>query len=472
MVNNQNEPSFTYDHAFGYVQKAVGTSHVSGCDVFDTSGEDLRLDNFKDNGKRFPCDVSPDNAGRKRAKQIDNMDSFQGTPPSDEVACSGCYDLPWTNLSSPVWVPTFPSDCDYQSVTRRGKVEEICTPVCEPSSVHEDLSHKPVAIGPNHQALIPDWNPSSVNDNDGDSEKWIRYCVSPSHDLDPVLSRNICCDCADEGSMRCVRQHVAEVREDIRRVYGQEKFENLGFCNIGEEVALNWTAEEEKLFQEAVSSNPKSMDKNFWDDLSYIFPNKSSRDVVSYYFNVFILRKRAQQNRWDPAHIDSDDDEWQEPESMPQVCEQEEEEEDQEQEEDEQENESAIESLTDGDDFVCSNVYVREDSSEQLEEDEYCERAIAGENKEEEPCFEFGILEEDGNTDSCTSFDEGFQCVDANNGFGIVSNDGAFDDLKNWDIDFGNRNEIDDFLSACNVVDEVIGMEVWDNYDISGDGFF
>lgn len=36
------------------------------------------------------------------------------------------------------------------------------------------------------------------------------------------------------------------------------------------------------------------------------------RDLVSYYFNVFILRKRAKQNRFDPLNIDSDNDEWQE----------------------------------------------------------------------------------------------------------------------------------------------------------------
>lgn len=54
----------------------------SRCDVFDTSGEELTFDNFKENGKRFPCDVSSDNAGCKRAKQIDNMDSFQGSPSS------------------------------------------------------------------------------------------------------------------------------------------------------------------------------------------------------------------------------------------------------------------------------------------------------------------------------------------------------------------------------------------------------
>lgn len=33
MVNNQNELSFARNHTVGYVQKAHGTSHVSGRDI-------------------------------------------------------------------------------------------------------------------------------------------------------------------------------------------------------------------------------------------------------------------------------------------------------------------------------------------------------------------------------------------------------------------------------------------------------
>jgi hypothetical protein len=199
-----------------------------------------------------------------------------------------------------------------------------------------------------------------------------------------------------------------------------------------------------------------------------VFPNKSSRDLVSYYFNVFTLRKRAKQNRWDPTHIDSDDEEWEEPESKSEVDEQVKEEE--REQEDEEENESGIKSPSDWDDVMCNNVYVREDSSEQSAE-EYYQSALVRDSKEEH-YFDFGILSEDGNTDSCTSFDENIHCVDVDNGFGVVSRDGILDDLKVWDIDFPCGNGIDDFLSTCNVVDEVIGMDAWDNYDIGGDEAF
>ena len=42
-----------------------------------------------------------------------------------------------------------------------------------------------------------------------------------------------------------------------------------------------------------------------------VFPSRTKKDIVSYYFNVFMLKVRAEQNRLDPRNIDSDDDEWQ-----------------------------------------------------------------------------------------------------------------------------------------------------------------
>ncbi|KAA8541009.1 hypothetical protein F0562_024853 [Nyssa sinensis] len=80
---------------------------------------------------------------------------------------------------------------------------------------------------------------------------------------------------------------------------------------MGEVVVENWSAEEEHLFHEVVFSNPASLKKNFWDHLSMAFPFRTIKEIVSYYFNVFMLRKRAEQNRCDPMNIDSDNDEWQ-----------------------------------------------------------------------------------------------------------------------------------------------------------------
>ncbi|KAJ6734803.1 DNA BINDING PROTEIN [Salix purpurea] len=80
---------------------------------------------------------------------------------------------------------------------------------------------------------------------------------------------------------------------------------------MGEVIANKWTGEEEQAFHEVVLSNPVSLRKNFWDHLPSTFPSRTKKELVSYYFNVFMLQKRADQNRFDPLNIDSDDDEWQ-----------------------------------------------------------------------------------------------------------------------------------------------------------------
>ncbi|XP_024016895.1 uncharacterized protein LOC21403871 [Morus notabilis] len=189
---------------------------------------------------------------------------------------------------------------------------------------------KLVAVGPEHQACVPEWHPRGSNSSDcqtdlqmlnADEEK-MGICVFPMPK--PDVSLNYCseddgvsrneCRCLDGGSVRCVRQHVMEAREKLREKMGSKLFEELGFCEMGEDVAKQWTEEEEQIFHEVVLSNPASLGKNFWDHLPVAFPSRTHKDLVSYYFNVFMLRKRAEQNRFDPLNIDSDNDEWQQSE--------------------------------------------------------------------------------------------------------------------------------------------------------------
>ncbi|XP_062106539.1 uncharacterized protein LOC133817913 [Humulus lupulus] len=194
-----------------------------------------------------------------------------------------------------------------------------------------------VPIGPEHQVYVPEWDQqgSQLSDYQIDPQNQ----VSCGSSLDPMVhadeekmgtcvifmpesevSLHYCsqdrasksdCMCIDEGSIRCVRQHVFEAREKLRENIGLSLFEELGFCDMGEEVAKRWTEEEGHIFHEIILANPLSLGKNFWDHLSMAFPSRTIKDLVSYYFNVFMLRKRAGQNRFDPLNIDSDNDEWQ-----------------------------------------------------------------------------------------------------------------------------------------------------------------
>lgn len=254
------------------------------------------------------------------------------------TTCSGSSDTPCLNhdqsvlvesLDVPDWATSFPGyfeDCG--PVATYNHVDDIGSPV------HEYLPRKGVPIGPEHQADIPEWRPRTSMIVPGASEfsadldcssastsesvptgdnKWIRYCVVPMTSCSSLVDwaghNKIDCNCSDEGSMRCSRQHIIEARDSLKMSLGQDKFCELGLCEMGEDVAQRWTDEEEKLFQRFVFLNPVSLGKNFWDHLPDAFPGKTNQELVSYYFNVFMLRKRAQQNRSDVLRVDSDDDE-------------------------------------------------------------------------------------------------------------------------------------------------------------------
>ncbi|KAM0063737.1 putative SANT/Myb domain-containing protein [Helianthus debilis subsp. tardiflorus] len=92
---------------------------------------------------------------------------------------------------------------------------------------------------------------------------------------------------------------------------------DLGFGDMGEVVAEKWTEDNEQLFDEIVYSNHVSSGRNFWNHLAVEFPSRSNQEIVSYYFNVFMLRRRTEQNRLDPTSADSDDDESPECDSEP-----------------------------------------------------------------------------------------------------------------------------------------------------------
>jgi hypothetical protein len=347
-------------------------------------------------------------------------------------------------------------------------------------------TRKPVPIGPNHQAELPECRPFDERTRDG-SEKWIKNCVMPlpgvdvlSSMLKPVHSK-AGCDCVDAGSINCVRKHVREAREKLKVSIGADTFKELGFCNMGEEVASSWTEDEEHLFHEVVSSNPASLRRNFWDELSLAFPAKSSKELVSYYFNVFMLRKRAEQNRFDPMNIDSDDDEWQVPgdgnfaiteradEYLP------------------------TESLTDQDDIACNqvppqgNFYEDSDEVDELDArgDKHDGRQGGDMLSEGLPAMSFvdhnqQTFKLDANVqdDACTSFEAHQVSTDGtptdiaedhhyrNDGFGDVTEHGLFGDhcdSKVWEVGFTSGWEKHEFLSTNNVIEEVIGMGSWDN---------
>ncbi|CAK7335573.1 unnamed protein product [Dovyalis caffra] len=170
-----------------------------------------------------------------------------------------------------------------------------------------------VAVGPLFQAEVPEWTGVVSN---GDS-KWLGTRLWPleceNHNalvaMDPIgKGRSSVCDCQLPGSVGCVRFHIAEKRMKLKLELGP-LFYHWRFDRMGEEVSLRWTTEEEKRFKDMVKFNPLSAGKCFWDNKRKYFPRKTREELVSYYFNEYLVWRRSYQNRITPKNIDSDDDE-------------------------------------------------------------------------------------------------------------------------------------------------------------------
>ncbi|MBA0761572.1 hypothetical protein Gotri_024198 [Gossypium trilobum] len=266
----------------------------------------------------------------KLANAIDT--EHQGNPEDLEANIPGCIAISSLGTSStheedlwpdePLHMPSF-AECfnPERPVRTVARLEDIY------SILLQYPPRKPVLVGPNYQADIPEWD-SQVTRNASNceevSETASRYeremvgtCIIPIPALESsaydekVGHGRTNCSCEDKDSVRCVRQHILEAREELRKSLGHERFMELGFYDMGEVVAEKWSEHEEQLFHKVVFYNPASLGRNFWGSLASVFPHRTKADIVSYYFNVFMLRKRSEQNRCESMSIDSDNDEWQ-----------------------------------------------------------------------------------------------------------------------------------------------------------------
>ncbi|XVE91594.1 hypothetical protein REPUB_Repub01dG0023300 [Reevesia pubescens] len=387
---------------------------------------------------------------------------------------------------------------------------------------------KHIPLGLNHQANVPSWSrqikdkfaqngASDTNDID-DEEIMMGTCVISMPDSD-LSTNNSCkvgagrtdCSCLDRGSFRCVQQHVIEARKKLRNSLGHEKFVKLGFYDMGEDVAYKWSEDDEEIFHEVVYTNPASLGKKFWKQLSMVFPSRSKRELVSYYFNVFILQRRAVQNRSSLLDIDSDDDEWQGSQQAYEV------------KASEEDEDSAIESLADQEDLANHEGECLEedddDDSGNSDGDSGLGDYSSAETREDygvnllskghvansfdesrfHPVFEqtnkvSGVVEDfNVQDDSCMSFEFHPNMVDSHSLIDTKPNlhvsgmktdlgkcmpgkvDGSSElvshvylldtcDAKIWDARYPPASTKGiDLQPTCNIIEEIFGQDTWDN---------
>uniref|UniRef100_A0A7N0U624 ARID domain-containing protein n=2 Tax=Kalanchoe fedtschenkoi TaxID=63787 RepID=A0A7N0U624_KALFE len=164
-----------------------------------------------------------------------------------------------------------------------------------------------ISVGQDHQAEVPEWT-GVVTESDS---KWLGTRMWPPEkgvrDALVEIETPDSCRCQVPGSVTCARLHVAEKRLALKRELGSVFYE-WKFDQMGEEVSLKWTDGEEFRFAQLARRNPTPEGRCFWDFTSRFLRRKTRRMLISYYFNVHVLRRRSYQNRVTPTEIDSDDD--------------------------------------------------------------------------------------------------------------------------------------------------------------------
>lgn len=127
--------------------------------------------------------------------------------------------------------------------------------------------------------------------------------------MDPIRTKTRhFCNCPFPDSVECVRFHISENRLKLKQEIGYRLFYHWQFTRMGEEVSLSWTEEEEQIFKDNMRANSAFPNK-FWKSSWKFLPSKTRAQLVSYYFNVYLIQRRSYQNRVTPEDINSDDDE-------------------------------------------------------------------------------------------------------------------------------------------------------------------
>ncbi|XP_071691111.1 AT-rich interactive domain-containing protein 1-like isoform X2 [Rutidosis leptorrhynchoides] len=176
-----------------------------------------------------------------------------------------------------------------------------------------NFRRKRIPLGRNCQAKVPEWKEQTYEPE----TKWFGTPIWPLEKSEVRSSlielerigkgRQDSCGCPFPGSSECVNFHIDEKRNRVKLELGSA-FYKWKINQMGESVAECWTPDEERKFEDIIKANPVSLGITFWDDMTTHFKKRSMAVLVRYYFNVYLIRRRAHQNRSDPSNIDSDDE--------------------------------------------------------------------------------------------------------------------------------------------------------------------
>ncbi|KAK9124414.1 hypothetical protein Sjap_014016 [Stephania japonica] len=222
----------------------------------------------------------------------------------------------WNGLPKVNDVP----DIDLDDSKRLGNYQSPQKPFDTPKLFYDEYTRMAIPVGPRFQARVMDWsgplkmtNSSNVNGNLDDS-KWLGTKIWSIEGIDIETStemigkrRHHPCSCDSPGSIECTNHHITQERDRLKSEIGLAFF-SWKFNEMGEQVSRSWTLQDQNRFQSLLKGNPMSNSKAFWKTAFKCFPGKSRKNIVSYYFNVHVLRQISRQTRLPGVIVDTDNE--------------------------------------------------------------------------------------------------------------------------------------------------------------------
>lgn len=188
--------------------------------------------------------------------------------------------------------------------------------------IGDHLQRKVIPVGPRFQADIPEWDGPvdrsiliSAYNSDTHNSKWLGSQVWPVEIGNMKTTgrtigkgrHNSCC-CVSPGSADCITRHILEERLLLQCDLGPAFF-SWKFDEMGEQVSKSWSLKEQQTFESLMKMRPSSNGKSFWKRALKSFSNKYRKDIINYYFNVYIPHRMSLQTR-SPSikQVDTDDE--------------------------------------------------------------------------------------------------------------------------------------------------------------------
>uniref|UniRef100_J3LUC5 ELM2 domain-containing protein n=1 Tax=Oryza brachyantha TaxID=4533 RepID=J3LUC5_ORYBR len=188
----------------------------------------------------------------------------------------------------------------------------------------QSASRKGILIDPILcQASVPEWRNALPEKDiadyttDGETSRKLGQVVCPLN-MDSMSTSQLSatsseCKCKLPGSKACVGVHIKMATSLLKNQLGEHAFSNCGLEAMGGEQTLKlWTRTDQKKIGKITRVIPRNKRGNFMEiALKKFSSEKPKKDLVNYYYNVFLPRRLASLTRAENTNakdVDTDGD--------------------------------------------------------------------------------------------------------------------------------------------------------------------